>query len=142
VLPPESPGLYEDDTVWPDTEFWYEARVLFTDGTEDVIVGSPQMVKTEGRLVLSLYPASPNPFGESTKIRFDVPDHASHVEVTIYNVRGQVVRKLVEHDLGRGRFERMWDGRDGSGAPVAAGVYFTVLTVDETSERQKMMLLR
>jgi hypothetical protein len=138
----ESPGSYEDTTVWPDTEFWYELRVVLPDGTEDVVLGSPAMVKTGGSLLLSLYPASPNPFRGATTMRFDVPDHVGNVSITIYNVRGQVVRTLVDEQMDRGRYERAWDGRDDAGSPVAAGVYFTTLTVDGEVERQKAMLLR
>ncbi len=141
-LDPESPGSYEDDSVWPETTFWYELRVVFPDGTEDVVIGSPAMVKTDGKLLLALYPASPNPFGDATTVRFDVPDHAGPVNLMIYNVRGQVVRRLVDEPMDRGRYERVWNGRDETGTPVAAGVYFTRLIVDGESERQKVMLLK
>ena len=137
-----SPGSYVDETVWPDTEFWYELRAVMVDGTEDVVAGSPAMVKTDGKLLLALYPAHPNPFGDATTMRFDVPNHIGAVDLTIYNVRGQVVRRLVDETLDRGRYERKWDGRDETGAAVAAGVYFTTLTVDGKAERQKVMLLR
>ncbi len=136
-------GTYEDATVWPQTTFWYELRTLLGDGvTEDVVAGSPAMVRTDGKLVLHLYPASPNPFADLTRVRFDIPNHVSAVDLTIYNVRGQIVRRLIDEPLERGRYERNWDGRDDSGAPVAAGVYFARLIVDDRSEKQKMMLLR
>jgi hypothetical protein len=137
-----SPGTYEDSTVWPQTTFWYELRALMTDGTEQVVAGSPAMVTTDGRLVLTLYPARPNPFRDSATVRFDVPDHVGAVLITIYNVRGQVVRTLVDQPMERGRYERIWDGRDDSGSPAAAGVYFMSLIVDGKAERQKTMLLR
>ncbi len=142
-IEPASTGTYEDSSVWPETTFWYELRTLLNDGvTEDVVAGSPAVVTTDGRLVLHLYPASPNPFGDMTRVRFDVPDHISSVNLTIYNVRGQLVRRLVDEPLERGRYERNWDGRDDMGAPVAAGVYFARLIVDDRSEKQKVMLLR
>lgn len=141
-LEPESPGSYEDTTVWPETTFWYELRVVLLDGTEDVVVGSPAMVKTDGKLLLALYPASPNPFRGATTIRFDVPDHVGAVNLTVYNVRGQVVRELVDAPMDRGRYELAWNGRDDTGTPVAAGVYFARLVVGGRADRQKVMLLR
>lgn len=136
-------GTYEDATVWPQTTFWYELRTIMGDGvTEDVVAGSPAMVRTDGKLVLYLYPASPNPFADLTCVRFDIPNHVSAVDLTIYNVRGQVVRRLIDEPLERGRYERNWDGKDDSDTPVAAGVYFARLVVDDRSEKQKMMLLR
>lgn len=141
-LPAESPGSYEDKALWPETTFWYELHAVLADGTEDVVGGWKPSIETGGRLLLALYPASPNPFAGTTSIRFDVPDHAGAVRVLVYNVNGRLVRTLASGPVERGRHERAWDGRDDSGARVSAGVYFARLEVDGRSERQKIMLLR
>lgn len=142
LLPAESPGSYEDTTVWPGSTFWYEIRALIIDGTEDVITGEPVMLETGGSLALALRPASPNPFTDETTLHFDVPDHSGAVRLAVYNVRGQVVRTLVQDAVNRGRYELTWDGRDDRGVPAATGVYFARLEVAGRSENQKMMLLR
>lgn len=142
LLPAETPGSYVDKALWPQTTFWYELRAVFTDGTEDVVGGWKPTIETSGRLILALYPASPNPFVGATTVRFDVPDHAGPVRVLVFNVNGRLVRTLVDAPMDRGRYERTWDGRDETGAKVAAGVYFARLEVDDRSERQKVMLLR
>ena len=141
-LDPESPGSYEDEAVWPDTEFWYELRAVLSDGSEDVVAGSPAMVRTGGTLRLALYPARPNPFGRTTTLRFDLPDHVGSVSLIVYNVNGRVVSRLVDDPVERGRHELTWDGRDAHGEPVAAGVYFARLTLDDRTKSQKLMLLR
>jgi hypothetical protein len=66
--------------------------------------------------------AAPNPFEESTVIRFG-PRSGTSGAVGVYDVRGRLVRRLpapASADRGVVR----WDGRDASGIGVAPGVYF------------------
>ena len=138
----ESPGSYEDTTTWPQTTFWYEVRAVFADGIEDIVYGSPAEVRTGGRLALTLYPLRPNPTSGSTSVSFDIPDHSGSVSLVIYNIRGQRVCTVVDGPVERGRHERSWDGNDDRGRPVASGVYFARLLVNERSSDQKVMVLR
>jgi flagellar hook assembly protein FlgD len=46
----------------------------------------------------------------------------------LYDVRGARVRTLVERAAEPGRFVVTWDGRNGDGRSVAAGVYLYRLT--------------
>jgi len=138
----QSPGSYEDATVWPGTTFWYEVRALHADGTEEVIAGSPASITTPGALVLRLYPPRPNPGAGSRALQFDVPDHLGPVHLALYNIRGQRVRTLLDGPAERGRQERIWDGTDEAGAPVATGIYFARLDVDGHTDDQKILVLR
>ena len=141
-LPAHSPSAYEDTTVWPETTFWYDVRIVLGDGTEDTLLGSPAFVRTEGRLALALYPARPNPFHGATTLRFDVPSHTGDARLALYNVRGQLVRTVSGPALTRGRHDWSWDGSDDSGAPVSSGVYFVRLEVDGLAEMEKILLVR
>lgn len=141
-LPADSPGAYEDTTVWPETTFWYDVRIVLGDGTEDALAGSPAFVKTEGRLTLSLYPSRPNPFRSATTLRFDVPSNTGDVRLTLYNVDGRLVRTVPASELTRGRHDWRWDGTDDSGAPVSSGVYFVRLALGGAADIQKILLVR
>ena len=46
------------------------------------------------------------------------------VQVRIYDVRGALVRSLVDRTLMPGRHPVQWDGRTAAGVPVGSGVYF------------------
>jgi hypothetical protein len=142
LIAPSSPGSFEDGSAWPQTTFWYEVRAVFPDGTEDVVAGSPARVTTEGKLALALYPLRPNPTSGSSSISFDIPDHSGSVLLVLYNVRGQLVRTVVNGPVERGRHERAWDGADDRGRQVASGVYFARLMVDGRTSDQKVMVLR
>jgi len=85
---------------------------------------------------------SPNPFGPTTTLHYDLPDHTTALELSIYNLKGQKVRTLANGPSAAGRYRSVWDGRDDRGAPVASGVYFYVLTADGERVRGRTVLLR
>ena len=59
----------------------------------------------------------------------------SPVEVLIHDLRGRLVRRLVEQrGLSTGNYEIAWDGKDADGAPVPLGVYLGRLRVDTDTE--------
>jgi len=138
----QSPGSYEDATLWPGTTFWYEVRALHVNGDEEVIAGSPASVTTPGTLILRLYPPSPNPGAGPRTIQFDVPDHVGPVHLALYNIRGQRVRTLVDGPVDRGRRESVWDGTNDAGAAVAAGVYLVRLELDGRALTEKILIIR
>lgn len=93
-------------------------------------------------LVFKLYPNSPNPFVALTAIRYDLPEPAQ-VDLTIYDVRGRVVQRLVRDRLEMpGRHTVHWDGRNEKGRSVASGVYFYQLSAGPYSRIERMVLLR
>ncbi len=67
---------------------------------------------------------APNPARTSTVIGFQL-DRAGDVDVTIYNARGERVRRLWTGHRAAGSHELRWDGRDDDGRQLASGVYFT-----------------
>jgi streptogramin lyase len=83
----------------------------------------------------------PNPFNPSTTIRFDLPKR-THVRLSVYNLKGQLVRVLVNRVIGEGSREVVWNGQDGRGRIVASGIYFYSLVAGDFAETRKMVLLR
>jgi hypothetical protein len=84
----------------------------------------------------------PNPFNPITKIEFSVPK-AGDVSVKIYNVRGELVRTLVdEHMDASDLVVREWNGTDTHGAAVASGVYFYETRTNGNVKVNKMALVK
>ena len=83
----------------------------------------------------------PNPFNPTTTIPLAVPAGAKNVDLTIYNMLGQPMRRVWTGPLAAGEHELTWDGRDAQGQPVAAGVYVYRLQVDEQTRTRKMVKL-
>ncbi len=88
-----------------------------------------------------LYPSFPNPFRKSTRISFDIPDESA-VRLEIYDVRGRLVKTLVEDRvLPPGRYGFDWRGLDENYRPVATGVYLVRLRVAGKVHRTKVLYL-
>ncbi len=90
---------------------------------------------------LSLEANYPNPFNPETTIPFAVPASSS-VRVSIYNVSGQLVRRLVDSDVAPGQHEITWDAKDENGTRVSTGVYFYRLESADAIFTRSMMLLK
>lgn len=84
----------------------------------------------------------PNPFNPTTTIRFALPKPAI-VTLAVFDVSGRHVRTLLRNaSKPVGVFEVEWDGTDGSGRPVASGVYFYRLTAGSETLTRKAVLLK
>ena len=83
----------------------------------------------------------PNPFNPSTTISFDLREKV-HATLAVYNLRGQLVRTLVDRTLDAATHAETWDGKDDRGQPVASGVYFARLRAGAFQDVRKMMLLK
>jgi len=137
-----TPGEYRDDTVWPESTFWYELRAVDAGGVEEAVGDGAVSVTTGGRLATRLAHARPNPFSQGATIEFDVPDYVGRVTLTIHDVAGRVVRRLADGHVGRGRHVLSWDGRDERGREVASAMYFVRLDVDGDVVTRKLMKIR
>jgi len=73
--------------------------------------------------------AGPNPSDGRTSLRFSTPEQAE-IQLVIYDVRGRLVRNLVNGTRGIGTHVVAWDGRDREGRKVPAGTYFSLLRVN------------
>jgi photosystem II stability/assembly factor-like uncharacterized protein len=90
----------------------------------------------------SLGAGYPNPMTSEARIAYALPK-ASSVDLTVYNVSGQVVNRLVsEASKAPGRYSIRWDGRDDRGYRVPAGVYFYRLQAGSFSETKKLVVVR
>jgi hypothetical protein len=88
-----------------------------------------------------LLPCSPNPFGASTTIRFELPEEAP-VWVRVYDTAGRLVRTLRDGSMTtRGNHQLTWDTRDDAGQPARSGIYFVRLKVRERSWTSRMVVL-
>ena len=89
-----------------------------------------------------LHPNVPNPFNPTTRIRYEIPQ-ASSVRITIFDVRGRLVKTLVDNrSLPAGQYEEIWNGLDDRGKNASSGVYFYRLTTPQFVQTRKMTLLR
>ena len=83
----------------------------------------------------------PNPFNASTTFSYNLPA-SGPVTLKVYNVRGQLIRSLVDGIQPAGQHAARWDGCDCEGHPVASGIYICCLKANDWSQSKRMVLLR
>ncbi len=79
----------------------------------------------------TLHQNFPNPFNPTTMIRYDLP-HAARVTLTVHDLLGREVSRLVDADMAAGSHMATWNGRNGNGMLAASGVYFCRMLIDGT----------
>ena len=95
----------------------------------------------------SLQQNFPNPFNPSTTIRYSLP-RESRVTITVYDVAGRELSRILERTQGAGEHSVTWNATDSKGAAVPSGVYFYAMrsmTTDgkeEFSRTQKMTYVK
>lgn len=78
----------------------------------------------------------PNPFNPSTKIKYVVPTE-SNVNISLYNVLGELISTLINEEMTPGYYEYELNGSD-----LASGVYIYRLVAGDFIQSKKMVLLR
>ncbi|MGH7496081.1 MAG: BACON domain-containing protein [bacterium] len=95
-----------------------------------------------------LYQNFPNPLqtrdGDTrTVIRFDLPDTRTQtIEIAIYNVAGQLVRRLQADGRASSSFELSWDAKDEDGNPVPTGTYWYRVQAGEFVASKQLLVVR
>jgi len=83
----------------------------------------------------------PNPFNPSTTIYYELKSE-SNVEITIYNMMGEVVENLKNQYEAVGSYQVVWDGTNQHGLKVANGFYFYRIKTDQATVTKKMLMLK
>jgi len=121
-------SVYRPAFSGPDTT-WFTEISLPTPVTDPVLTPNINNV------------CYPNPFRNSTTIKFEVNNNPT--SITVYNIKGQVVRHLVQSQkFSPGEQTVIWDGKDDKGQSVASGIYFYQIRSDNYTVRQKMLLIK
>ena len=87
---------------------------------------------------LSLFP---NPCAGKARLSFNL-SQASQVNVTIYNLAGQVVRQLADQKFAQGNHQLIWDRTDGAGKIVSSGSYIIRIDVDGNIINKVLVLVK
>lgn len=84
---------------------------------------------------------TPNPFNPTTRIDFRV-DGTARTAMRVFDLRGALVRTLVDEDLPAGDHTVQWDGRDDQGVEMASGAYFVALVSGSDLTSRKIALVK
>jgi CotH kinase protein/Lamin Tail Domain/Fn3 associated/FlgD Ig-like domain len=103
-------------------------------------------VSTEDEMIaltsdIQLIQNFPNPFNPSTKISFSLPNE-SRINLSIFNIKGQLVKTLLAGYMDKGVHTVLWNGRNSSSKAVASGIYYYKLSNGTSNRVKKMLLLK
>ena len=133
---------FTDNTVQEDESYDYRLSDVDYDG--NVEYHSLQLMgvsssNTPEKFVL--YPNYPNPFNPVTTIRYDLSKE-SFVDITIYDMLGNVVDNLVNDNQSSGYKSVQWNATNNQGEPVSAGVYVYKIQAGDFIDTKKMILIK
>ncbi len=127
------------------------ASVNFLAGNEEFVPLGTAIIELQFQPVGSnnnIIPASttlsqnyPNPFNPTTTISYSIGEETS-VNISIYNIRGQKVKTLVNENKKAGYFTIDWDGTDDQQQQIVSGVYFYKMITQEKTISRRMLLLK
>ena len=135
---------YVDEEV-AEGEHTYSVAAVYTTGTSEysdidieiVIEGADDIIP----LVTELKGNYPNPFNPTTTINYDLAK-SGDVNIEVYNVKGQLVKTLVNGYQEAAAHTVVWNGKDNSERSVASGVYFYKMQTSDYKSINKMILMK
>ncbi|MFC1540089.1 kelch repeat-containing protein [Gemmatimonadota bacterium] len=101
----------------------------------------PIRIEDETPLEMSLSQNYPNPFNMETQIRFSLPT-VERVQLVIYDIRGRLVRTLLDEEKSPGHHTVRWDGTDSSGTTVSSGIYIYLFKAGRQVLSRKMTIIK
>jgi hypothetical protein len=83
----------------------------------------------------------PNPFDSEVNINYAI-SFESNVRIEIYDIKGQLVKTLLNENQNEGDYSVVWDGNYENGTPAESGVYVYVIQANDKRIENKISLVR
>ena len=131
---------YEDTDFEYDVTYYYWLADISLDGVVKYH-GPREVMVSSAPTTYSLDQNYPNPFNPSTTVKFGLKDDG-HVQLNIYNIRGQLVRQLMNTSKPAGSYTLEWDGRDRNGNILPSGTYLYSIKVNDFTYTRKMAFMK
>jgi len=133
---------YKDSQVTNGLEYTYQLTAMDINGVETDVLSEVEVVPAWDSSYevteYKLHQNYPNPFNPGTTIEYDVLE-SGNLYLTIYNINGQEVVKLVdgEYRVGNLKHVAFWDASN-----LSSGIYFYEVRVNDFKMTKKMILVQ
>ena len=132
---------YTDQSPESDESNWtrvygYPYKAVAEPATSKI--DSADSVQAPSFASLSAYP---NPFNSSSTICYDLPT-ASYATLKIFNLHGEVVKKLADGYQIANHYQVIWNGENEVGVKVAAGIYLCQMKTDNYSQLKRIIFIK
>lgn len=138
---------YTDTEVQPGTWYYWIQNTDMNGqhgfhGSISVLIQEPGEGDTPViPLITSMQNIYPNPFNPSTTIAFGL-DKAEHVNIQIFNVKGQLIRNLVSETKSANSYRIVWNGIDDNGKALPSGIYYAKMTAGKYNATRKLVIMK
>jgi|GEM_PF-5183152 len=134
-------GTYDENT-------WIGEHYVRGYGYEDILIGKYSRTPPSGTVsvptflpTFNLSTNYPNPFNASTTFQI-TSQQTAHLQISIFNIRGEIVRILYSDELQPGTYTFQWDGRTEDGHVLPSSTYFLQAKTKSKTINKKLLLLK
>lgn len=128
-------AVYDGPAPGYESEWSEDSNVVPVVGSGNILI--PLRTELTGNY--------PNPFNPVTTIKFALKED-SNVSINIYNIKGALVRTLVDGEMKAAYHTVIWDSKDNTGKQAGSGLYFYKMISDgnngDYTSTKKMILLK
>jgi hypothetical protein len=86
-----------------------------------------------------LFQNHPNPFNNETSIRYQLSENAV-INLKIYDITGKIVKEFIQGEQSIGLHQIEWNGMDKNLFPVASGIYYCSLEIQDSHEQKYLIV--
>ena len=124
-------GVRQRDTYQKEVDYMKEYFLDHIAWMDDQLTRYTRVERTEKAQTLPnfTYQLYPNPTQKASTLVYGLP-HSGHVTIKVYNSLGQLVRVLEDSFQENGTHVLQWDGLATDGVPVARGLYFYTIQLE------------
>jgi photosystem II stability/assembly factor-like uncharacterized protein len=135
-------GIYYTAGVFLNANFGYvfgdKGTILRFENQLTGVADRPSESMPDGFQLAQNYP---NPFNPTTTISYTLPARQT-VSLVIYNLKGEVVKTLVDGPMTEGSHSVKWDATNEFGQKVTSGIYIYLLRADNRQIARQMVLVK
>jgi len=139
--------VYVDEELPQDGTYYYWLQNLDLDGEGNyhgpisVQYSTGSTGNQSPQLITTLANVHPNPFSTGTTIHYSL-SKSTQVELKIYNLKGQMVKRYLPEYKNSGDYKLEWNGCDDHGRSCSNGLYFILMSTDGASFVRKVIIAK
>ena len=141
LIPSHTEGQYffTDAGIQAGQRYYY--KIVDLDALGNRNENGPLEVNIPKPDKFSLMQNYPNPFNPTTTIRYNIA-RKERVRLSVFNLIGQRVAVIVDHEREPGFYTVQWDGKDELGKQTATGIYLYRLESESQVQVLRMVKLQ
>jgi hypothetical protein len=138
---------YTDEDVEDGTHVYVIKGVYSPGGLSmpsepiEIIINNGVSNENDSQELIVSKSSYPNPFNKMSAIDIQARK-AQHIQVSIYNLKGQLIKTLADETFTQGMHNITWDGRDQNGNKCSNGIYFYKVVTPEKTFSSKTILIK